>query len=50
MNKVEIFFRDLSPSKQAELLEAVGVDKPEDMNWDVFPLDTWDFEPIEEDE
>ena len=35
---IEIFFDDLKEDKQKEILEAFGVEKPEDMNWDVFPL------------
>jgi hypothetical protein len=48
MANIEIFFHDLSPTKQKEILEAVGVERPEDMNWDVFPLDSWEFGPVEE--
>lgn len=36
--EIEIYFRDLSEEKQAELLKAYGVKSPEEMNWDVFPV------------
>lgn len=38
MNEIEIYFKDLSGEKQDELLEAYGYEKPEEANWDVFPL------------
>jgi hypothetical protein len=45
MNTVEIYFRDLSDEKQAEILQAAGIDTEEDGNWDVLPLAVVDFEP-----
>lgn len=44
MTQVEIFFSDLIPEKQDELLAAVGVDSPEEMNWDTFAVSVCDFE------
>jgi hypothetical protein len=44
MKQVEIFFSDLVPEKQDELLAAVGVDSPEEMNWDTFAVAVCDFE------
>ena len=44
MRTVSIFFDDLKPEAQAALLEAAGIDKPEDANWDLIPLATVDFE------
>jgi len=35
---VEIYFTDLVPEKQEELLRVHGVKSPEEMNWDVFPV------------
>jgi hypothetical protein len=38
MITVEIYFDDLTEEKQKELLEAVGAENQEDMNWDTFPI------------
>lgn len=38
MATIEIYFDDLSETKQKELLKVAGVDSPEDMNWDTFPV------------
>lgn len=38
MDKLEIYFSDLTKKAQDDLLECFGVDTPEEMNWDVFPL------------
>ena len=38
MKMIEIFFEDLKPKKQKELLEAFGINSPEEANWDVTPL------------
>lgn len=40
MEDIEIYFSDLNESKQRELLEAAGIDSPEEANWDNFPLVT----------
>lgn len=44
MTTIEIYFADLSQKKQKELLEAAGVNSPEEMNWDAFPLTSIDLE------
>jgi len=46
MKSVEIFFSDLKPEKQKEFMNAVGITKPEEMNWDIdmCPLAIVDFE------
>ena len=48
MTTIEIYFDDLSAEKQKELLEAVEAEKPEDMNWDTFPVACVDLEEDEE--
>lgn len=50
MNSVEIFFKDLSPKKQQECLDAAGYESPDDGNWDIIPLASVDFEPEEDEE
>ena len=35
---IDIYFSDLIPETQAEILEAYGISHPSEMNWDVFPL------------
>lgn len=47
MNTVEIYFNDLSSKKQAEVLQAAGIETEEDGNWDVLPLAIVDFETEE---
>ena len=37
---VEIYFADLVPEKQDELLQEAGIETPEEMNWDVFNIAT----------
>lgn len=46
MISVEIYFDDLKPEKQKELLKAIGADEPKEMNWDVpiGPIAIVDFE------
>lgn len=49
MNKeFELYFTDLTEEAQQELLEKAGVKSPEEMNWDVFPITTLNFENDEE--
>ena len=38
--KVEIYWNDLTPEKQAELLDVFG----DNNNWDVFPICTFEIE------
>ena len=40
MTIVEIYFDDLTSQTQQELLDAFGVQTPEEMNWDIFPVTT----------
>ena len=35
---IEIYFSDLIPATQAELLAAANISSPKEANWDVFPL------------
>jgi len=37
--RVKIFFHDLKEEAQKALLEAYDVFSPEDMNWDIVPID-----------
>jgi len=37
--RIEIFFHDLSEEAQKALLQAFNVGSPEEMNWDVLPVD-----------
>ncbi|MBN2286887.1 MAG: hypothetical protein JXI43_10600 [Tissierellales bacterium] len=48
MTTVEIYYDDLSETKQKELLKAVGAESPDDMNWGICPIAIFDLE--EEDE
>ena len=43
--KIEIMFRNLDETKQAELLQAAGVISPDEMNWGVFPIAVVELEP-----
>lgn len=38
METFEIYFSDLKEEAQKELLKAIGVTDPKQMNWDVFPI------------
>lgn len=50
MKTIEIYFGDLIPEKQKELLDAVGVSDPKEMNWDmpIFPIAVVDLEEPDE--
>jgi hypothetical protein len=37
-NPIEIMFEDLVESKKREILKEIGIKKPEEMNWDIFPI------------
>ena len=41
-----IYFNDLNEEAQAALMEAIGIDDPKEMNWDIdiVPLAQVDFE------
>lgn len=36
----EIYFEDLKEETQQQLLEAMGIKNPSEVNWDVFPIAT----------
>ena len=40
MTIVEIYFDNLDTQTQQELLDAFGIQAPEEMNWDIFPVTT----------
>jgi hypothetical protein len=42
--RVELFVDDLKPKVAKRLLQALGCEKPEDGNYDVFPLYTIEVE------
>lgn len=46
MKTIEIYFNDLVPDKQKELLDVVGVSDPKEMNWDmpIIPIACVDLE------
>ena len=46
----ELYFDDLTERAQKELLELAGVERPEDMNWDVVPVSTFEVYAEDEDE
>lgn len=50
MKTIEIYFGDLIPEKQKELLMAAGVCDPKEMNWDIptFPIAVVDLEETDE--
>lgn len=52
MNTVKIYFSNLVPEKQQELLDAYGIDDPADMNWDldIVPICVIEIEESIEDE
>ena len=51
MTKVfELYFEDLTENAQKEILQKTGVKTPYDMNWDVFPITTIEFEDESEEE
>lgn len=45
MTTVEIFYDDLTPEKQSEILRAAGLTNSEDGNFEILPLAIVDFEP-----
>ena len=47
---IEIYFADLTEQKQKELLNAVGEQSPEALNWDIYPVTSVDFEVDQEQE
>ena len=47
MRNLEIYFNDLTPEAQERALAAAGVEDASDVNWDIFPITTLDFEEEE---
>lgn len=49
MSTFEIYFSDLNEDAQKRLLDAVGVENPKEMNWDmrIFPIAVYEFEEVE---
>lgn len=49
MKTVDIYFSDLNEDAQKRLLEAVGAESPEEMNWDmdILPIAQYEFEEVE---
>ena len=43
-NTFELFITDLTQEAQAELLKKAGIKDASEMNWEVFPITTIDFE------
>jgi len=35
---LEVYFHDLKPTVQKEILDYYGIDEPEEANWDTIPL------------
>ena len=50
MAEFEIYFHDLNPEAQQELLKVAGLTSPSDMNYEVVPIAVVEFEDNEEDE
>lgn len=50
MGSFELYFSDLTEEAQQNILECVGVESAEDMNWDVFPITEIEFDDNEFDE
>lgn len=46
----ELYFSDLTEYAQQELLKKAGITKPEDKNWDVFPIFTFTLDNEEDEE
>ena len=42
--EIELYFDDLSLTAQEELLEMVGAECKEDMNWDIVPINVMIYE------
>lgn len=45
---VDIYFSDLKPEAQKEVLDAFGLKNEKEANWDVFPLASIEVEEDEE--
>lgn len=51
MDEFPIYFSDLKPATQRELMDAVGIEDPKEMNWDMdilpiafYPIGNEDFD------
>ena len=44
MKTFEIYFNDLKPEAQQELLETFGLSSADEMNWETLPIATIDIE------
>jgi hypothetical protein len=44
MLSFEIFFRDLKPETQDEILSLMKKESADEMNWDIFPIAVLDIE------
>ena len=49
MLNFEIFFDDLKPEAQQELLETFGLSSADEMNWETLPIAVIDIEEDEND-
>ena len=48
MTQFELYFSDLTEQAQEELCKKAGIEDPDEMNWDVFPITTIEFEDEDE--
>ena len=48
MKTFSIFFNDLKPEAQAELLKTFGLSSADEMNWELVPIATVDIEDFDE--
>lgn len=50
MATFELYFSDLTETAQQSILEKAGIQDETELNWDVFPITTIEFEDNEESE
>jgi hypothetical protein len=50
MISFEIFFNDLKPETQQDILSIMKKESAEEMNWDIFPIAVLDIETENEDD
>lgn len=48
MITIEIYWGDLTAETQQEIREALNMEPDDNGNWDVFPIDTLEFEEDDE--
>lgn len=41
---MELYFKHLTPEAQAQILKEAGINDPKEMNWDVLPITTIEFD------